>query len=1099
MPPMNPKNGAPSQATPSSFALPVLSEQPAAQEHEHDHEHPHAHDDVGAALDHAAQAGVATEGGYGRTYWRSLEERLGKPEYLESLGPEFPEGADLPPTGVARREFMQLIGASLALAGATACTTRPSDERLVPFTKTPPELAPGNPLHYASGMTIAGHTSGLLVTAREGRPIKIEGNPDHPINQGAAGPFEQAFLISLYEPNRARVLRQGKAPRSLRTLTEEISARVSKAAGADGGARIRFLTEPINSPTMGHLRSRILQKLPNARFYSYAPVTQDSASEGARALFGQPHTALYDFAQADIILSLDADFLEARPANLAYARQFASRRDSPEKLNRLYVAETRYSITGGMADHRLRLKSQELLGLAAAIAQGLGGAVAGVAAAAAAKGAAPANAKQWIDAVVGDLRQAAGRCLVVAGERQPAAVHALAHAINVALGNVGKTVRFVASASEPTGLTGVRQLVEELKAGQVDTLVITAFNPVFSLPADTGLAELLDNKGNSEQRGRLSVIYTSLFEDETAQVSDWFVPAAHQLETWSDGRSIDGTVSIAQPLIQPLFNGVPESELLALFLDEPFRPAYQILRDFWRGQPNAAGADFESQWEVMVQKGIVAGSTAAAVEAAANTEGVGAALAAYTPPQPVAAGQLEINFVADYKVFDGRFGNTAWLQELPDPITKLVWDNPALISPKTAEDLKLETGDVAELTYRNRKLEVPVWVMPGHADGAVTLPLGYGRKFLHETAANGTGYNANAVRSVEAPWFDSGATLTKKAGKTHQLVSTQKHWSMAGRPVALDFTVQEWNARDSHDKANEHNPVPHALHRTTGDLDAKGNRYNNLPAFEYPKNEYKWGMAIDLSRCTGCSACVVACQAENNIPVVGKEQVGRSREMAWLRIDRYFTGPGINGEGHEGYKNHASADAEPGLVMQPVMCVHCEKAPCEYVCPVNATVHSDEGLNDMVYNRCVGTRYCSNNCPYKVRRFNYLHYTKGKSPTEKMLMNPDVTVRNRGVMEKCTYCVQRIERVRITARVENRPIARNELQTACQQTCPTQAITFGSLNDDEARVTQLHRDPRHYKLLYELGTQPRTAHLVRLRNPHPALVPPPAPRKDGGH
>ncbi len=1093
MPPMNPKNGAPSQATPSSFALPVLTDRPAAQEPEHDHDHPHAHDEVGAALDHAASTGVATEGGYGRTYWRSLEERLGKPEYLESVKPEFPEGADLPPTGVARREFMQLIGASLALAGATACTTRPSDERLVPYTKTPPELVPGNPLHYSSAMTFGGHTSGLLISAREGRPIKIEGNPDHPINQGAAGPFEQAFLISLYEPNRARVLRQGKAPRSLRSLAEDIAALVNKAAPADGGARLRFLTEPINSPMMAHLRDRILQKLPRARFYSYAAVTQDAASEGARSLFGQPHTPLYDFSKAKIILSLDADFLESRPANLAYARQFADGRVDPNALNRLYVAETRFSITGGMADHRLRVRSQEILGVAAAIAQALGGAVAGVGAAAAAKAGVPANAQKWIDAVVSDLRDTknAGACVVVAGERQPAAVHALVHAINVALGSVGKTVNFVPTAAEASSLAGVRELVDDIKGGRVDTLVITAFNPVYALPADSGLAEVLDPAKNPEQRGKLSVLYTSLFEDETAALCDWFVPAAHQLETWSDGRSIDGTVSIAQPLIQPLFNGVPESELLALFLDEPYRPAYQILRDFWRGQPAGAGGDFESRWEQMVSKGLVPGTAATAVGAAANLEGVSAAIAGYTPPQPVAAGQLEINFVADYKVFDGRFANNAWLQELPDPVTKLVWDNPALISPKTAEELKLETGQVAELSYRGRKLEVPVWVMPGHADGAVTLPLGYGRTFLHETAANGTGFNANLVRSIEAPWFDSGATLTKQARKTHKLISTQKHWSMAGRPVALDFTLPEWNDKKNHN-------VQGALARTTGDLDAKGNRLNNLDPFEYPKDQYKWGMAIDLARCTGCSACVVACQSENNIPVVGKEQVSRSREMHWLRIDRYFTGPGINPKGHEGFNNYATADAEPGMVMQPIMCVHCEKAPCEYVCPVNATVHSDEGLNDMVYNRCVGTRYCSNNCPYKVRRFNYLHYTKGKTPTEKMQMNPDVTVRNRGVMEKCTYCVQRIERVRITARVENRPIGENELQTACQQTCPTEAISFGSLNDDQARVTALHKDARHYKLLLELGTQPRTAHLVRLRNPHPSLAP--APEKhEGGH
>ncbi|WP_224247404.1 TAT-variant-translocated molybdopterin oxidoreductase [Hyalangium gracile] len=1101
---MNPKkHGAPSQDTPSSFALPVLSNQAAAAE-EHDHAHPHEHDEVGSALDHAAASGVASENGYGRTYWRSLEERLGKPEYLETVGPEFPEGADLPPTGVARREFMQLIGASLALAGATACSTRPPDERMVPFTKTPPELTPGNPLHYASGMTFAGHTSGLLITAREGRPVKVEGNPQHPVNQGAAGVFEQAFLLSLYDPQRARVLRQGKNPRSLRTFSEQIAGLVGKSATADGGARVRFLTEPLNSPLLGHLRSRIQQKLPSARFYSHTDVTQEQAHEATRAVFGQPYTALYDFSKADIILSLDGDFLDSRPTNLTYARQFAHRRDpNMGKLNRLYVAEPRYSITGGMADHRLPVRSADILGVAAAVARAVGGGAAGLAAAAGAKSAAPANAEQWIAAVAADLRNAEGNCLVVAGERQPAAVHALAHALNVALGSVGKTVSYVPAIAENTGLAGIRELVNDIKAGTVDTLVITAWNPVYSLPADAGLAELLDPAKNPN-RARLNVIYTSLFEDETSALVDWFIPAAHQLESWTDGRSVDGTVSIAQPLIQPLFNGVPESELLAVFLDEPFRPSYQLLRDFWRGQ--AAGiADFESHWEQLVSVGIVPGSTATPVATPGNVDAASALINAYQAPA-AAAGQFEINFIPDYKVFDGRFSNMSWLQELPDPITKLVWDNPLLISPKDAAALGVERGDVVEVSYGGRKLQAPVWIMPGHANGAVTLPLGYGRTGLHETTAQGKGYNANLVRSINAPWFDGGATLTKTR-ETYKLVSTQQHWSTAGRPIALDFTLDEWSKR----KTDHH--VVEALARTRGNLDAEGNKENLMPAFKYTKEkqegsneraEYKWAMAIDLSRCTGCAACVVACQAENNIPVVGKDQVSRSREMQWLRIDRYFSGAGIY-EG--GYESRAEPDANPQLIMQPVMCVHCEKAPCEYVCPVNATVHSDEGLNDMVYNRCVGTRYCSNNCPYKVRRFNYLHYTKGKTPTEKMAMNPDVTVRNRGVMEKCTYCVQRIERTRINARIERRTITfeqsagagkQGELHTACQQACPTQAISFGSLHDQQARVTQLHNDERHYKLLHELGTQPRTVHLVRLRNPNSALAPAPKAR-EGEH
>jgi molybdopterin-containing oxidoreductase family iron-sulfur binding subunit len=1078
---MTPKNdGAPAQDSPASFALPVVSDRAASAEaHSHEHE-----DVIGAALEQAAAEGVASEGGYGRTYWRSLEEKLGQPEYLESTRPEFPEGADLPPTGVARREFMQLMGASLALAGVAGCSTRPSDERLVAYTKTPAELSPGNPLHYASGMSFAGHTSGLLITAREGRPIKIEGNPQHPINQGAAGIFEQAFLLSLYDPQRARVLRQGKAPRALRTLADDISNLVTKAAPADGGARIRFLSEPTNSPLLADLRTRIQKRLPNARFHSFTPVTQDPSSEGTRAAFGQALTPLYDFSRADVILSLDGDFLESRPANLAYARQFASRRDpNVGNLNRLYVAEPRYSITGGMADHRLRVKSAEILGLLAAIASRLGGQTAGLASAAQGKSAANPAHQKWVDTVAADLRAATGRCVVVPGERQPAAVHALAHALNAALGNVGTTVRYVQPAApEATGLAGIRELVQELRDGRVDTLIITAWNPAYALPQDLGFAEVLDGAKNPN-RGKFSVLYTSLFEDETSALCDWFVPAAHQLETWSDGRSIDGTVSIAQPLVQPLFNGVPTVELMALFLDEAYRPAYQLLRDFWRPQATGTG-DFETQWETWVSVGVVPGSTFAPVNVTADLGAATAAIGAYTPPS---AEGLEVNFVADYTVYDGRFANCAWLQELPDPISKMTWDNAAYLSPATAARLKLQAGDLAKLSYGGRELQVPVWILPGTADDVVVLPLGYGRSGLHETVARGVGFDANQVRRADAPWFDGGAQLTQVRG-THKFSLTQHHWRMEGRPLALDMTL----AQLEEDRRNEAEKKDSVMGRVRGEIPSV------LPEFTYgegnPDNkpEYKWAMAIDLGRCTGCQACVVACQAENNIPVVGKEQVGRGREMQWLRIDRYFSShkAGLK------YKD----DEEPQMVMQPVMCVHCEKAPCEYVCPVNATVHSDEGLNDMVYNRCVGTRYCANNCPYKVRRFNYLHYNAGKTPTEKMQMNPDVTVRARGVMEKCTYCVQRIERVRINARVEKRPIAEKELMTACQQTCPTEAIVFGSLHDANARVSKLHKDFRAYKLLHELGSQPRTAHLVRVRNPNSALMPEkPAGATEGGH
>lgn len=1051
--------------TPTSFALPVVSDKAEAA---HDHDH---NDVVGEALDHAAAHSVQSEGAYGKTYWRSLEERLGQPEYLEETRPEFPVGADLAPTGVARREFMQLLGASLALAGATACSTRPVDERMVPYTRTPPEMVPGNPLHYASGMTFGGHTSGLLITAREGRPIKVEGNPQHPVNLGAAGTFEQAFLLSLYDPQRARVLRYRKEPRSLRTFGEDIGTFIAKAAQENGGARVRFLTEPNASPVHGDLRARIQSRLPNAKFVTYTSVTQDPANEGTNAVFGTPATPVYDFTKANIVVSLDADFLESRPANLAYARAFARRRDPAEgSLNRLYVAEPRYSLTGGMADHRLRAKSQEVLAIAAAIASRVGGTAAGLGAAASAKAQLNAAHQKWVDAVAADLRGSAGRSLVVAGERQPAAVHALAAAINAALDNVGQTVRYVAPVvTENTQASGLRPLVEELNNGGVDVLVITSWNPVYSTPADLGLRKALSPE--NPNRNKVTVVYTSLFEDETSAYADWFIPAAHELEAWSDGRSADGTVTVVQPLIQPLYNGVPTSELLALFLGEPYRSSYQIIRDFWRGR-SAAIADFETAWETWVSVGIVPDTASPAVTAAPNPDAARAVVEGYTPP---ASGGLEVNFVTDYKVFDGQFANMSWLQELPDPISKITWDNAAYVSPATAEAEKLQPGDKVKLTTRTGSLEVPVWIIPGIADGVVVLPLGYGRTGLFETVAKEVGFNANLVRSVDAPWFEGGAKL-EKVKATHKFALTQSHWRTEGRPIALDMPVEQFRHEQEQEKKNA-SPL---LFRVRGDVE----KANLMPDFKY--EDYKWAMAIDLARCTGCAACVVACQSENNIPVVGKEQVSRSREMQWLRIDRYFSGQELH---------------DPEMVMQPVACVHCEKAPCEYVCPVNATVHSDEGLNDMVYNRCVGTRYCSNNCPYKVRRFNYLHYTADKTPTQKMQMNPDVTVRNRGVMEKCTYCVQRIERVRIKARVEKRPIFEKELQTACQQTCPTEAIVFGTLSDPNAQVTKHHNDERAYKLLNELGTKPRTAHLIRLRNPNPALAAakPTGGSHEGGH
>ncbi|MGZ3460472.1 MAG: molybdopterin dinucleotide binding domain-containing protein, partial [Archangium sp.] len=705
---------------------------------------------------------------------------------------------------------------------------------MVPYTRTPPELVPGNPLHYASGMTFGGHTSGILVTAREGRPIKVEGNPQHPINLGAAGTYEQAFLLSLYDPQRARVLRYRKDPRSVRTFGEDLSALMTRVAQENGGARVRFITEPNTSPVLGDLMSRIQKRLPNARVHAYDSVTQDAASEGTQAVLGQPGTALYDFSKADVIVSLDADFLESRPANLAYARAFARRRDPAEgNLNRLYVAEPRFTITGGMADHRLRAKSAEVFAIAAALASRVGGAVAGLAGAATQKVQLNANHQKWVDAVAADLAANRGKCLVVAGERQPAAVHALAAALNTALGNVGQTVRYVApTVTGNTTAAGLRPLVDELKNGAVDVLVITAWNPLYRAPVDLGLQEALDSKTNPH-RNKLTVIYTSLFEDETSAYADWFIPAAHELEAWSDGRSVDGTVSIVQPLIQPIFNGVPATELLALFTGEPYRTSYQILRDFWRARSTTV-ADFETAWETWVSVGLVPDTASAAVTGTPNVDGARALVDAYTPP---ATGELEVNFVPDYKVYDGRFANLSWLQELPDPVSKVTWDNAAYLSPTTAEKLQLAPGDLATLTYRNRKLEVPVWITPGIADGVVVLPLGYGRTGLFETVAKEVGFNANLLRSVEAPWFEGGAKLEKARG-THKFALTQQHWRMEGRPLALDMSVEQF--RQELEKEKHEASV--TLARVRGEHEDE-----NLLA-DYKYENYKWAMAIDLAR-----------------------------------------------------------------------------------------------------------------------------------------------------------------------------------------------------------------------------------------------------------
>jgi MoCo/4Fe-4S cofactor protein with predicted Tat translocation signal len=997
--------------------------------------------------------------------WQTLEE-------LEGVAPvqsgEFPDGAAETPEGLTRRGFLQVLGASAALASLSGC--KPPREQVVSYVRRPEGVTPSLPSFFATAASHRGYGVGLVVESREGRPTKIEGNPGHPASLGGTSPYLQAAILDLYEPKRLKGIRQGRRDLSYAAFLQEISKLLEKHGG-DGGAKLRFLVEPTTSPTLLELRTRILQRFPQARFDAWSALSEESAHEGARLAFGQVVEPSYRVEAADVILSLDADFLGLEGEHLRHAREF-SRRRAGEKMSRLYVAEPAFTITGGMADHRFRMKASEVLAFGRAVAASLAGQGMGDLGALGARGGSATLQKQ-ADAVAKDLARARGGALVVAGARQPAAVHALAHALNAALGSAGRTVLyFPASGTDrDAGAGRLQRLAKELEAGAVDTLVVTAWNPVYTAPADLKLGELLAKVPNA--------MYLGLREDETSRRCGWTAGASHPLEAWGDLRGRDGTAAIVQPLIAPLHDTVSEVDLLAAFVEDA-NGAYRLVREGWRARQGevpptppaglvapagetaerVAPTPFERGWDAWLAAGVVANSAAQPAPAAVDSARVAQAIGAYRPPAGAASGgapstgALELAFAVDEKVLDGRHLENPWLQEFPHPISKLTWDNAAYLSPATAKRLGVADGDVLELGYRGKTLRTPVLVMAGHADDAVTLPLGYGQEVVGAVGEGGRGFDAYALRHSDAPWFDGGATA-KRTGDTHPLAITQGHFRMEGRNIALAYAAGEFD-HGKDDLEHQRGPQP-----------------TILPAVDYDAQPNKWGMAIDLTKCIGCGACTIACQAENNIPVVGKDQVLVGREMHWIRVDRYYEGPA----------------EDPESVTQPLACVHCEMAPCEYVCPVNATVHSDEGINAMVYNRCVGTRYCSNNCPYKVRRFNYLSYTADIPPLVQLAMNPDVTVRSRGVMEKCTYCTQRIERARVQTRIEGgKKIAGDAVVSACAQACPAEAIVFGNLNDPESKVAKLSKDERRYDLLHELGTRPRTGYLVRLRNPNPDLA-----------
>jgi MoCo/4Fe-4S cofactor protein with predicted Tat translocation signal len=1081
-------------------------------------------------------------GSEGRLYWRSLGELADTPEFREYLHREFPDQASEWNDPKGRRNFLKLMSASLALAGVGACTKQPP-ETIVPYIRQPEEIVPGRPLYFASAIPMNGMAMPVLVESHMGRPTKIEGNPEHPASLGGTDVLTQASVLDLYDPDRAQTI----------TFRDEVSGwslfladiqRALASQKARGGAGFHLLTGPITSPSLAEMIAGILRDFPGAHWHQYDPVARPAAPAAAAART----STIYHFDKADVVVALDADFLACGPGNVRYSKDFARRRrlsDDNKSMNRLYAVESTPTLTGAKADHRLPLRASDIEGfaqqLAAAVSAGSGGAARTPS----------ANETKWISAIAKDLQANKGRSVVVAGDYQTDAVRAAAQAINDALGNTGTTVTYGANidAAPAAGITSIADLARAMDAGQVELLLILGGNPVFTAPVDLNFSQKLAKVALS--------VYHSTHVDETSPRCHWNIPDTHPLETWGDSRAFDGTVTLTQPLIAPLYEGRSAHEVLGAFTSQPDRRAMVIVKDYWTktyssGQggwtfKNPRGESFpnpDAFWRTALHEGYIAGTSLAdggpgtalqppapvqpaAPGAAAATAVPGVVVtaqgqaggpapaqtataqsqAAGTPsspatPTPTAAaptaapnqpaqerapgqqlatpnaerrapsagtGDLEIIFRPDPTVWDGRFANNGWLQELPKPFTKVTWDPTAWISPALASERGLRNGDVIELRYRDKTARMPVFIVPGHPAQSVTVFFGYGRQSsgrVGTAVGEAQQFNPFQLRTSDAPWFGTGLQI-RKTSTHYPLATTQEHHAMEGRAPVRVASLAEYTAKPSVIHEQGGHPPPRTLTLYPG----------------YESNGHKWGMAIDLSACTGCSTCTIACQAENNIPVIGKAQVMRSREMHWIRVDHYSAGDLDN----------------PESFHQPVPCMQCENAPCEVVCPVGATTHSSEGLNDMVYNRCVGTRYCSNNCPYKVRRFNFLLYSDWNTQSLWGVRNPDVTVRSRGVMEKCTYCVQRINQARVDAKREDRKIGDGEIVPACASACPADAIVFGDMNDPNSQVNKLKAQERNYGVLEDLNTRPRTTYLAEIRNLNPELAAAPAAGQTTGH
>ena len=1018
----------------------------------------------------------------GRKYWRSLDELADTSEFRGWLEREFPAGAaELNLDGISRRNFLQLMGASTALAGFGLAACHRPEKHLVPFTQSQEWAIPGKPLFFATSQPRRNGAAPLVVTTHDGRPTKIEGNPLHPVAKGTSDLFAQSSILDLYDPDRSRFF----VEHGQQSDAKRFEVYLDKLTSTLGdGADLAFLVEESNSPTRERLRSEILNKFPKAKWAVYEPLGSELAEAAASAAFGPAVNPVPVLEKADVVLALDSDFLGVDQAPLHVVRAFSERRrvsKAGDKMNRLYVVENRYTVTGGMADHRLRVPACQIGAFALALATELG-----ISTDTIAKPAKLDFPAAWVKELAADLKSAHGRSLVLVGNRQPVAVQQLVAAINNTLGALGQTL--VGMPKPTAAALTISDLAAVIKANKITALFVLGGNPVYNAPADLDWAAL--------QKSVPDVIRLGLYRDESSIGMRWHVPAAHYLESWADGIAADYSYVSTQPMILPLYGGWSELDLLAKIAGHPKPKGPELIQETYRGLGVKTG-DFAAAWNKFLHDGFLQAPATPVPLAFTGT------LPKELPAATIPENLFEVVFPADSKMDDGRYNNNGWLQELPEPITKTTWDNVAWISPKTANDLGIEQilhngheHAVIAIEVNGRKIEAPAFIVPGHADNSISLSLGYGRSVVGRVGV-GTGVNAYALRTTDAPYFAIGAKVSK-LDKTSKVAHTQEHFTMEGRAVVREASLETFNVD------------PGFVKKMGGDEEVPP---GNPSIYTHPKldSPNQWGMAIDLNTCTGCSACVIACQSENNIPIVGKEQVSNGRFMHWMRSDRYFAS---NGPEQEDLSQYAS---EPEMVMQPMLCQHCENAPCETVCPVNATVHSPDGLNVMAYNRCIGTRYCANNCPFKVRRFNFFDYNqrpitpvkvpvlgevsglklgplteKGTPDTIKMQKNPNVTVRMRGVMEKCTFCVQRIQEARIAQKVkagssDKVTIAPDAFMVACQQACPTESIVFGDVLNPESRVSKLKQQEKNYRLLEYLNVATRVSYLARLRNPNPKM------------